>query len=115
MGGIERIREAVGIALEQLRANKFRSAMTILGIVIGVATVMTMGAAIAGIRSQAMAGIEAAGPRNFMISRFDFLDLQLSEDGPRWWDFPQITAEEARRIEALPGIRRAIASFGTSA
>ena len=45
----ERIREAVFIALDQLRANKFRSAMTILGIVIGVATVMVMGAAIASL------------------------------------------------------------------
>ena len=114
MHGFDRIREAVGIALEQLRANKFRSAMTILGIVIGVATVMTMGAAIAGIRGQAMAGIEAAGPRNFVVTRFDFLQIQLSDEGPRWWDYPQVTADEAVRIEELSAVRSAIVSFSTS-
>ena len=114
MFAIDRIREAVGIALDQLRANKFRSAMTILGIVIGVATVMTMGAAIAGIRGEAMEGIEAAGPRNFIVARFDYLEIQFDEEGPRWWDFPQVTAREAERIRELSGVRNAIVSFNTN-
>jgi putative ABC transport system permease protein len=108
LGAVERIREAVGIALEQLRANKFRSAMTILGIVIGVAVVMTMSAAIAGVRGEAMEGIEAAGPKNFIVARYDFVAIQISDDGPDWEDNPRITPREAERLRALPAVRSAI-------
>jgi putative ABC transport system permease protein len=104
----ERIREAVFIAFEQLRANKFRSAMTILGIVIGVATVMTMSAAIAGIRGQAMDGIEAAGPKNFIVARYNFVEIQFSDDGPSWRDYPKVTPWEAERLRDLSHVRTAI-------
>lgn len=108
MVGLDRIREAVGIALEQIRANKFRSGMTILGIVVGVATVMTMGAAIAGIRGRAVEGIQSAGPKNFMLARYDFVEIQLSEDGPSWRDNPKVTAGEAERLAELSHIRASI-------
>ncbi|NIP82692.1 MAG: hypothetical protein GWM90_27125, partial [Gemmatimonadetes bacterium] len=115
MGAVERIREAVYIALEQLRANKFRSAMTILGIVIGVATVMTMSAAIAGIRGEALEGIEAAGPKNFIVARYNFVEIQFSGpgDGPAWRDNPRVTPWEAERLRDLSHVRTAIVELIT--
>ncbi len=109
-GALERIREAIYIALEQIRANKFRSGMTILGIVIGVATVMTMTAAVAGIRGQAMEGIEAAGPKNFIVARFNFVAIQISGpgDGPSWRDNPPVTPREGERLRELSHVRTAI-------
>ncbi|MFO7893975.1 MAG: ABC transporter permease [Longimicrobiales bacterium] len=112
-GGVERVREAVYIALEQLRANKFRSAMTILGIVIGVATVMTMSAAIAGIRGEALAGIEAAGPKNFIIARYNFVEIQFSDHGPSWQDYPKVTAREAEALRDLSAVRTAVVELIT--
>ena len=44
--------EGVLIGLEQLRTNKLRSALTVLGVVIGVATVMAMASIVHGIRQQ---------------------------------------------------------------
>src|SRR5438034_2530776 len=58
------------IALEQLRANKLRSALTILGVVIGVATVMAMASIVQGIRDQIINTVEVAGPTTFYILRF---------------------------------------------
>lgn len=113
-GGGEQIREAVYIALEQLRANKFRSAMTILGIVIGVATVMTMSAAIAGIRGQALEGIEAAGPKNFIVARYNFVEIQLGNDGPSWRDYPKVTAREAEQLRRLSAVRTAVVELITN-
>ncbi len=117
LGAVERIREAVGIALEQLRANKFRSGLTILGVVIGVATVMTMTAAVAGIRGQAMEGIEAAGPKNFIVARYNFVEIQFSGpgDGPSWRDNPPVTPREAERLRDLSHVRTAIVELIRSA
>jgi putative ABC transport system permease protein len=58
------------IAVTQLRANKLRSALTILGVVIGVATVMAMASIVQGIRDQIINTIEVAGPTTFYIMRF---------------------------------------------
>ncbi|MGH7517632.1 MAG: ABC transporter permease [Gemmatimonadales bacterium] len=62
--------EGVGIALDALRSNKLRSALTILGVVIGVATVMVIASLVQGIRAQIFNAIEVAGPQVFYVLRF---------------------------------------------
>jgi len=100
------VSEGVRLALDQLRANKFRSTLTILGVVIGVATVMAISAIMGGLRSGVMSGIEAAGPNNFMIARWNFNSVQLSggADGPPWGDNPPITVQEARQLTELDAL-----------
>jgi putative ABC transport system permease protein len=71
--------EGVAIALAAMRANKLRSALTILGVVIGVATVMTVASMVQGIRAQIFNAIEVAGPQVFYILRF-FTQTPLDPD-----------------------------------
>ena len=49
---LEQYKENLAIAMDTLRVAKLRSALTILGVVIGVATVMTMASLVEGLRSQ---------------------------------------------------------------
>jgi putative ABC transport system permease protein len=106
---IASFQEGAVLALDQLRANKFRSGLTILGIVVGVATVMAMSAMIQGIRTSILAEFEAAGPRNFFVGRFDINQVRITDDdGPPWGDNPAITVAEARRIGRLPAVRRTV-------
>ncbi len=67
---LRNVQEGVGIAFGTLRANKLRSALTILGVVIGVATVMTMASLVQGIRQQIFNAIETAGPTVFYVIRY---------------------------------------------
>ena len=111
------IREGVGIAVESLQANKIRAALTILGIVIGVATVMAMSAVIVGIRSSVAGQLESFGPNNLYVDRFDQTQLQLSDfssQGLPWDGKPPITPEEADLIEALPTIRSVTPAVSSS-
>jgi putative ABC transport system permease protein len=108
MGSYERVREAVLIALEQLRANKFRSALTIMGIVIGVGTVVIMSAVIDGIRGEIMAEVEAVGPRSFIIARTDFTEIQFTDDPARRNTNPRIEIHEAEAAGTLPAVRRSV-------
>ncbi len=96
------------IALEQLRANKLRSALTILGVVIGVATVMAMASIVQGIRDQIINTIEVAGPTTFYILRF-WSTTPLNPDAlPKEVRIrPVITPTEAEGIARLPDIRYA--------
>ncbi|HYK11108.1 MAG TPA: ABC transporter permease [Gemmatimonadales bacterium] len=73
------VSEGWQIALDQLRANKLRSGLTILGVVIGVATVMGMASIVQGIRDQIINTIEVAGPTTFYVMRF-FSQTPLNPD-----------------------------------
>jgi len=61
--------ENIRIAIDALRVSKLRSALTILGVVIGVATVMAMAAIVQGIRDQIVNTIEVAGPTTFYVMK----------------------------------------------
>jgi putative ABC transport system permease protein len=98
--------EGFGIALDQLRANKLRSGLTMLGVVIGVATVMAMASIVQGIRDQIITTIEVAGPTTFYVVRI-FSQTPLNPDAlPREVRIrPVVKPEEAQAIATLPEIR----------
>lgn len=76
---IQRITEGILIALDSMRSNKTRSALTILGVVIGVSTVMAMASMVQGIRTQIFNALETAGPTAFYVVRF-FSSTPLNPD-----------------------------------
>jgi len=59
--------EAFGIALRSLRANKMRSFLTMLGIIIGVASVITMVAVGAGAQTRVAEQIRSLGANVLMV------------------------------------------------
>jgi len=101
----ERIRSNVRIALDTLRANKLRSSLTILGVVIGVATVMTMAAIVQGIKDQIVRTLEIAGPTTFYVVKV-FSNTPVNPDRlPKWIRVrPDLAQAEADRIKLLPEI-----------
>ena len=76
---IRNIGEGMSIAVDSIRANKLRSFLTILGVVIGVSTVMTIASMVQGIRTQIFNAIETAGPTAFYVVRF-FSQTPLNPD-----------------------------------
>ncbi len=97
--------ENVRIAFDTLRMNKLRSSLTILGVVIGVATVMAMAAIVQGIRDQIVTTIEVAGPTTFYVLK-KFSQTPLNPDNlPRDVRIrPDLTELEADRLRRLPEI-----------
>ena len=108
--GISALTEGFLIAWEAIRANFLRSVLTVLGVAVGVSVVVAIGALMTGIRSSVLEAFEAAGPDNFIVTRFDFTAITIDNDGqrPPWWGKPVIGPEEARRIEALPSVSDAL-------
>jgi len=65
------ILENLWMALATLRANKLRSFLTVIGVIIGVVTVMLIASAIAGIDVAITREVESFGTRSMYISKFN--------------------------------------------
>jgi len=63
-------RENFLAALETLRSSKVRSALTVLGIVIGVSSVISMASIIQGLNKFVQDKVESLGSRTYFVSRF---------------------------------------------
>ncbi|MFY7922597.1 MAG: ABC transporter permease, partial [Gemmatimonas sp.] len=102
---VDSVRENISIAFEALRTNKLRSGLTILGVVIGVATVMTMGAIVQGIRNQIVNTIEVAGPTTiYLLKKFSQTPLNPDNLPKDVRIRPDLTEREADGLRRLPEI-----------
>jgi len=63
-------RENFLAAMETLRSSKVRSALTVLGIVIGVSSVISMAAIIQGLNKYVQNRVESLGSRTYFLTRF---------------------------------------------
>jgi len=63
-------RENFFAAMETLRSSKVRSALTVLGIVIGVSSVISMAAIIQGLNKFVQNKVESLGSRTYFLTRF---------------------------------------------
>ena len=59
------------MALDSIRANKIRSVLTVLGVVIGVMTVIAMSSVVSGLNTSITSEIEDIGSNLIFVSRFD--------------------------------------------
>ncbi len=100
---LQLIGEGVDIAFQAMGANKLRSALTILGVLIGVTTVMTMASLVKGLNDDITSQIEAAGPTTFYVVWWWNGGLQVrppAEVRTR----PFLTKAEADALNGLPEI-----------
>jgi putative ABC transport system permease protein len=100
--------EGVSIALESLRSNKARAALTILGVAIGVVVVMVIAAMISGINRSVSNIFESIAPRTFLVWRWFQAGVNVSDgsdESSPWRRNPAISDAEADRVATLPSVR----------
>ncbi len=105
---LTRMLEGIGIALDSIRSNKVRAALTILGVAIGVTVVIAMASAITGINHSITNILESAGPKTFFVYRYFSGGLHVSDGSDEmspWRRMPWLTVEEAELIRSLSTVR----------
>jgi putative ABC transport system permease protein len=93
------LREAFALAARSLWANKMRSLLTVLGVFIGVTTVVGLISLIAGLRSYVTNVFATAGTDTFFVMRMNMMTTNWEE----WYEAqkrPNLTIEDARAIAA---------------
>ena len=108
--------EGVSMALDAIRINKVRAALTIAGVAIGVFVVVAMGSVVNGIRQSFQQDLQAIGATTFIVQRqgtglnaCDGTDEKCPDRRN-----PAISFEEWEMIKRVPGVETVIGVLGGS-
>src|ERR1700761_705686 len=94
-------RESVKMALDTLRANKLRSGLTVLGIVIGVMTVITISSIINGLNANISSLVESLGTNVMWVFRFPVIGVRPTTE---MLTRKQLTYDDAMAMRDLPHV-----------
>jgi len=94
-------RETAEMALGTLRGNKMRSALTVLGVVIGVTSIVGMTSLIRGFDTSLRDSINALGPKTIFVQRFGGLSFASGASFLQLMRRPVLTVEDGEAIRRL--------------
>jgi putative ABC transport system permease protein len=92
------VKEVVVMALDTVRTNKMRSGLTVLGVVIGITSIVGMTALIRGFDESIRDLLRTVGPTTITITRFSIGNLTTSEVRDLL-KRPNLTVSDARALE----------------
>ena len=95
------LRETAEMAFDTLVSNKMRSALTVLGVVIGITSIVSMTALIRGFDESLRDSIKAFGPRTIFVQRFGALSFSSGASFLELVKRPPLTVEDGLAIERL--------------
>ncbi len=91
--------EIVTMAFETVRTQKLRSALTILGILIGITSIVGMTAIIRGFDESLRESILEIGPKTVFLAQFSGVSLAAGKDFAELMRRPSLTTADANAIE----------------
>ena len=91
--------EIVLMAVGTIRTQRVRSGLTILGIVIGITSMVGMTSLILGFDETLRESIEELGPETIFVAQFSGLSLMSGAEFQALLDRPTLTPADARAIE----------------
>src|SRR5580765_2063466 len=104
-----KLSEQIALALDTLRKNPLRSSLTILGIVIGITTVIAVSSVINGLNDNVLGGIRDLGSDTIIAYRFPW--ASLSRPPSDWFTRKELLPEFADDLAQLPHVKAASPSM----
>ena len=95
-------KESLTLALDVVVRNPLRSFLTVLGIMIGVTTIIVIGAVINGLNSNVLDSVESLGSSTIICYRFSF--ATLGRQSPAMLQRKELKAEWADGLARLPHV-----------
>ncbi|HEY3043146.1 MAG TPA: ABC transporter permease [Vicinamibacterales bacterium] len=92
-------KEVVSMAFDTVRTNKLRSGLTVLGVVIGITSIVGMTAIIRGFDQSLRDMIRAIGPNTIFIQRFGVTSFASGAEISQLLKRPNLSLSDARALE----------------
>ena len=104
--------EVVTMAVDTLRSNKMRSGLTVLGVVIGVMSIVGMTSLVRGLDQSLRASIQELGPRTIFVARFSGASFGSGEDFLKIMRRPNLVLQDVDALERVASVKLVDVSFG---
>jgi putative ABC transport system permease protein len=91
--------EVIGMAFDTVRTNKLRSGLTVLGVVIGITSIVGMTAMIRGFDQSLRGLIAQLGPDTIIMSRFSVTNFINGDEFKTLMKRPNLTISDSRAIQ----------------
>jgi putative ABC transport system permease protein len=98
------LREIVGMSIDTLRTNKMRSALTVLGVVIGITSIVGMTSLIRGFDETLRDSIRELGPNTIYVQKMGALSFTAGKTFQELAKRPNLVPADARAIAELPSV-----------
>lgn len=108
-----RFYENLRMALDTLRTNKLRSFLTIIGVVVGVITVMVISSIISGIGMAVETQVKAFGTRSIFIHKRE-IGIQIGRRSREERMRPDLTLEDALALRSLSEVETSVPFLNVS-
>ena len=95
------MRETAQMAFDTLRSNKMRSALTVLGVVIGVTSIVGMTSLIRGFDTSLRNSINSLGPNTIFIQKFGGISMSSGASFMELMRRPNLTVADMQAIDRL--------------
>src|SRR5882672_4653388 len=92
--------EVVAMAFDTVRTNKMRSGLTVLGVVIGITSIVGMTAMIRGFDQSLRDLISQSGPNIIYVQRFGISSFANGVEFRELLKRPNLTLSDARALDA---------------
>lgn len=99
--------ENLRMAIDTLRANKLRSFLTIIGVVVGVITVMLISSIISGIGMAVEEQVKSFGTRSVFIYKMD-IGIRFGRPSREERQRPDLTLDDALALRQLSDVETAV-------
>jgi putative ABC transport system permease protein len=96
---ISLVGEVIAMAFDTVRSNKMRSGLTVLGVVIGITSIVGMTALIRGFDRSIRDSIGAIGPNTIFIQRFGISSFSNGAEIRQLLKRPNLSISDARALE----------------
>ena len=93
------LREIVTMSVDTLRTNKMRSALTILGVVIGITSIVGMTSLLRGFGDSVEGAFKEMGPNTITVQKFGIISASSGKSFLEVMKRPNLTIEDGRALQ----------------
>jgi putative ABC transport system permease protein len=96
-----KIFEIITLAFQSLKGNRLRAGLTMLGVVVGIFSIIVIMTILTMLRSSIDSGLSLLSKNTFQIEKFDRVRSNGPNSDRSWRNRKDITVEESRRLKEL--------------